>query len=300
MNIIRPLDTACTSILDYNVTQTYVVWDVATSYAKGDFVIVEPHGATVYESLTSSNVGNDPATSPLDWLPVGTSNYYAMFDDKNGTQTENANSIEIVIAFDSIVNAIALINIVGTSARFEAWAQDQDWTIDTPVLDETVALRDYGVSSWYDYFTYEVKQLERYVSLSLPTLVGGVGRLTLNAPSAVAKLGSLVYGNNLIAGDAQYGYKVGIKDYSLKDTDEFGNYLVLTREFRREIQIRSAVDNGLAPFINNELSRYKSRPLVWVGDQDDEMSIIYGFYRDYNLTKRSPAFSILELKVEGL
>lgn len=69
-----------------------VEWSAATTYALGAEVKVSysdpPDDVTQrYRSLVDGNLGNDPAASPGQWLPIGTANEWAMFDNHGGTQT---------------------------------------------------------------------------------------------------------------------------------------------------------------------------------------------------------------------
>lgn len=300
MKAIQPTETACAAIVDYNVTQIHAVWDVATSYAKGDLVVLDGCGAIVYESLTSSNVGNDPETSTLDWLPVGVSNYFAMFDNKIGTQTENADSINVAVEFTSIVNAVGLINLVGSTVQFQAWRADQDYMVDTPAFDETIQLRDYGVSSWYEYVTYIVKQKRNYVNFQIPTFIGGTGRMILNSPGSTAKLGSLIYGSQFIIGETLTQVGVGIKDFSTKETNSFGNYQIVEREFNDKITFKVLVENANRLDVKNFLTDNRATPVLWGGDEDVDVTITYGFYNDFTLNISQPAWTDLDLTIESI
>jgi hypothetical protein len=300
MRVIRPLRTLCNDILDYNVVQDHPVWDVATTYHKGDLVIIDSCGSTVYESLVNSNLGNSPSESPLEWLPIGTSNYFAMFDEKNGTQTTNPESIEVVIGFDSLVNAVGLVNVECTEARFQVWADGLDYTVDTPTIDYTVNMRDIGVSDWYEYVTYNITQVKNFVNFEINTFVGGTGKLTLSYPSGTAKLGSLVYGNKYEIGKTVHGLTAGIKDYSTKETDIFGDYTVIEREFKDTIRTSVIVDNGKTRQVKDILAQYRSMPLLWQGADNYEVSATYGYYLSFNITLESPAWSRLDLEIQGL
>lgn len=300
MKIIKPLSTLCTNIVYSNVAQDAPVWSSTVTYDKGDLAAETGCGAIVYESLVNSNLNNPLETSPLEWLPIGASNYFAMFDDKNGTQTESLDSIDVVVDFTDTINSVALINIQATTARFQAWRADQNYLTDTPVMDYEVPLRDYGVSSWYEYYTYQVKQKRNYVNFDLPTFIGGTGRLTLDQLGQVVKIGSLLYGNTVIVGDTVYGLNAGIKDYSTKETDVFGNYTIVEREFRDTVSAQVIVEESRTQIIKDLLADNRARPLLFTGDEAKDLSIIYGFYTRFNINMESPAYSKLDLTIEGI
>jgi hypothetical protein len=300
MKIIRPIHPLCSSLAFSNIAQPNALWLVDTSYAKGAIVRVGECGAILYESLTASNVGNDPETSPTDWLPVGVSNYFAMFDDQNGTQTTNAEEINVVVDFTKLVNSVALMNCEATDVTFQMWDSTQDWTIDTPVIEYDISLRDYGVSSWYDYATYEVVDLRALTKFDLPTFASGTGRMILRAPGGTAKLGSLVYGSAVTLGESLYGASVGIKDYSTKEIDIFGNYQIIEREYKDTVSAKVFVKNANTRAVKQLLADYRTRPLVWAASDNFEVTIIYGFYKSFNLDITSPAGSNLSLQLESI
>lgn len=300
MRVVRPLTAECDDVLYSNVAVDFLVYDPHVTYAKGDKVAEANCGSLVYESLVNTNLGNTPSESPLEWLPVGSSNYYAMFDDKNATQTVNPLSIEVVVQFSELVNSVALVNLDATEARFEAWRADQDWTIDAPVYDVTVSLRDFGVSSWYEYYTYQVKQKENFVNFEMPTFVGGYGRMTLSKLTGDVKLGSLIYGSLFEIGDTEYGVTTGIKDYSTKEDDVFGNPTIVERIYKDTITARVVVEYARLLPVKQLLARNRARPLLWVGDEDLDVTITYGFYKQFNFNLESPAFARLDLTLEGI
>jgi hypothetical protein len=300
MNVIRPLSAECNQILFSNVPQPYSLWNIATNYAKGDTVVLDDCGSVIYESLTSSNNGNDPATATLDWLPIGVSNYFAMFDDKNGTQTVNNGSIQIVVEFSELVNSVALINLSGVSLQLEAWSSEKDWTIDAPDMDLTIQLRDIGVSSWYEWFTYQIKGISNYVNIDLPTFTAGVGRMTLDAGTGDAKLGSIVYGNQYYVGDTLIGLQAGIKDYSTKETDIFGDYLIVERDFKDTIRSRVAVPFAKTQQVKQLFAQYRAKPLVFVGAEEYEISQTYGFVQQFSVDLDNHATAYLDIEIQGL
>jgi hypothetical protein len=301
MKIIRPIDTACGNILQSNVTQDVPQWDIGVTYSKGDTVVTvsDTCGDVVYESLDNSNTGNDPETTPLSWLPIGTSNYWSLFDDKNSSQTKKPTLIEYVVEFSNIVDSFALININATSVDFDIWESNQDWTIDTPKLSISVDLRDYGTTSWAEYLLYEVKQKDNEVQFGIPIFSGGVGRMRLHGGDNLA-IGSLVYGRSVDVGDSLYGFTSEIKDYSYKSVDEFGNRTIVEREFRGKLGCQVVVDTGRVNYIRKVLAKYRAKPIVWVASTEKEQTQIYGFYNTAVFREEHPSYATLNLELEEL
>jgi hypothetical protein len=72
-------------------------WDASVTYSIGDIVTVLGTTQRRYESLANGNVGNNPTTSPLEWLDLGATNRWRMFDGGTSTLTTNAESIDVTI-----------------------------------------------------------------------------------------------------------------------------------------------------------------------------------------------------------
>jgi hypothetical protein len=294
MKIIRPIRTICDHIISSNVPLIEPLYNPATSYAKGARVTDSPCGASVYESLVSTNVGN-PLTDPTKWLPVGASNYYAMFDDKNGTQTTNPNTIAIEVSFSTVVNSVALINVEANTARFEAWDANN-----TKVIDYTISFRDYGRINYYDYFTREISLLDRYVNFEIPTLTSGRGKLTLDYTGSTAKIGGLIYGNQFEIGKTQWGSSFGIRDYSTKETDAFGNYIIVQRASSDRIDADVLVELNRTGMVRKVLTEYRATPVVWSGGDNNDVLVTYGYYKDFSVILSTPAGADCAIQIEGV
>jgi hypothetical protein len=294
MKIIRPITTICENIISSNVPLLEPIYDAGVNYSKTDRVTDSACGASVYESLVNNNIGN-PLSDQTSWLLVGASNYYAMFDDKNGTQTTNQNVIEIEVSFFSTVNSVALINVDANTARFEAWD-----TLNNKVLDVTISLRDYGRVDYYDYCTREIELVDRYVNFELPTLINGRGKLTLDYQGSVVKLGGLIYGNQFEIGESLHGSSFSIRDFSTKEDDIFGNYFLVERGFRDKIDANVFVRLNKTAQIRKILTQYRTKPVLWAGGDAVNALVTYGYYKEFSVILSTPAGADCAIQIEGL
>ena len=294
MKMIRSIQTICDNILSYNVTLDYPLYSSTTTYSKGDKVTDTACGAKVYESIANANTGH-LLTDTAWWVYVGTSNYFAMFDNKTGTQTQRAGSIEVEVAFDSLVNSVALINVEADTARFEAWDQ-----LDEKIIDFTIELRDYGSTSWYDYLYSEITFDDRYVSFDVPTMVSGKGKLTLTRENGIAKIGSLIYGNQFEIGDALWGASFSIKDYSIKEQDDFGNYIIVPRANSDRFDIPVFIEHARAANVRKVMTQYLTEPALYAAGDDYNVLVTFGYYRDLTVILSSPAGADCNLQIEGV
>jgi hypothetical protein len=93
---------------------------------------------------------------------------------------------------------------------------------------------------------------------------------------------------------------VGIIDYSIKEADTFGYYLVTERAYSSRASSTVFLQNKDVDGIYNVLAVYRATPLVWVGHSSYSSMILYGYYKDFTFILHSPGWSDLNLSIEGL
>jgi hypothetical protein len=125
--VVRPFEVTNDLLVSSNVDEDdYAEWDAGTGYTLGQRVIVIGDGGSpetfyhnIYESvLAGTNTGNNPWDdpqwpdgTPTNWLLVGKTNRWKMFDNANSSQTTNAESIEVNFTTSRRANAIACLNV---------------------------------------------------------------------------------------------------------------------------------------------------------------------------------------------
>ena len=93
----------------------------------------------------------------------------------------------------------------------------------------------------------------------------------------------------------------GLIDSSRKEADAFGQFSVVERPFSKRGNFTFIIDQDRVPAIKNLMPQFRAKACVWIPDDDDGSSSIYGFYKDYEIGRadeNSPAVATIEL--EGL
>lgn len=293
MIVINPLAVTAANLTASNVLENdYTAWSNVTSYSIGNRVMYDHRN---YEALTAHN-GKQPDLFPLDWLDLGANNRYAMFDDIVGTQTTRSGTIEVTIQPNRVVNSVALLNCSGLTARVRV----NDPT-DGMVYDETVNLQDNsGVIDWYTYFFEPIIPKTDVVFLDLPNYGSAEIIITIDAGVGTAAVGVCVIGGRKFLGYTNYGSGVGTDDYSRKERDAFGNFIVTPRAFSKRADFDVAVETKFVDGLQLFLTAMRTTPAVYVGSEGSSATIIYGFYRRFNVILSGPAISKCNLEVEGL
>ena len=301
MKIIRPFAVTDASLTSSVAEDASSAWNDGVSYAVGQVVhLVSSHRR--YESLVGSNLNNNPATdSGTNWLNLGPTNRWAMFDQLNGTATEATDELSVTIVTTGRIDSVALLEIDATTATITASYDAVE------LYSETFNLADYsGMTDWYEYFFAEVDYQTDLVITDLPIYAGMTITITISGGSTVS-LGNCVIGQSRVLGGTVYGARVGIIDYSRKTVDDFGNITIVERAYSKrgsfDVVVSGESSDDAASkvdAIQKLLTTYRATPLVFVGSDTFSSTSIFGFYKSFDLNIAFPTQHRLTLEIEGL
>lgn len=301
MQIIKPVTVTNSILTSSNVTEDdYAEWASGTTYADGDNVIVIGTTHKVYESLVNSNLGNDPTTDDgTNWLEISATNRWKAFDQKISDPVVNANSITYTFDnHDTNVTAVALFGLKGNSANVTITENgaSEVYNVDISLLDNR------NIVDWYTYFFEEQVQKEQAQWLNIPPYLDATIEVTVTANTGEdAELGQIVFGFLSDLGVTNYGTSISIEDFSRKETDDFGNFVVVERAFAQLADFDVQFETGNARKIQRTLAGFRATPIVYIGSEDTSYgTTIYGFYRRFDLTLEGPSLSFGAIEVEGL
>lgn len=300
LKVIPPLVITDSNLTSSSVAETdYAAWNSGTTYSIGQRVILTSTHK-VYESLQNSNLNKNPATdtsSPPYWIEVSATNRWKMFDTSNSTQTTNANTIVVNLTPGKVINAVALLNIVGTSIRVKVTDP-----LEGVVYDNTVSLNNNGnINNWYNYFFDPIKRKKNVILTDVPSYGTASFEITITNTGSDAKCGVCVLGAvNYIGEGIELGASVGIQDYSRKEKNDFGDYVLVQRSYSKRARFSMAVLNDQIDALQELLVDLRTTPCVWIGDDRYESTMIYGFYKDFDIVIAYHLVSDCNLEIEGL
>lgn len=296
MKVIAPTPITDAVLVSCSVPENdHPEWSSATAYTVGQKVII---AAThqIYEALTA-HTNKPPATSPADWLPLGATNRWRMFDSKVGTATSAAGLVSVTLA-PGIVTGVALFGV--NAAQVQVVMTDP---VEGVVFDRTVDLQDHtGITDWYAYFFEDVRRKPSFIVEGLPSY--RTAQLTINASGGEAEtveIGSLVVGRlRKYADTVMAGASAGIQDFSRKERDAFGNFQVVERAFADLVRWRFVMPNSRIDAFREQMTALRAAPAVYVGSEEFASTVIYGFYRDFSVVIEYPDYSECSIEIEGL
>lgn len=299
MKIIRPVEVTNSVLTASNITENdYAEWDVATTYAAGDKVIVIGTTHRIFESKINSNVGNDPTTDDgTNWLNLGATNKWRPFDGVIADQATNADTITYTLDPQSLTNSIAFFNLQAN----ELVVTMTDPT-DGVVYNNTINLvNNDAVTSWWGYFFEPIERTKEVILFDLPNYASAELGITIDNTGSDAKVGQIVFGNQLDLGLTTYGTTIGIQDYSRKEVDAFGNATIQERRYAQTVDYDVKVATTNVRSVQNTLATYRATPIVYTGTTDGQYGdLVYGYYRNFSINISTPSFSDATIEVEGL
>jgi hypothetical protein len=255
----------------------------------------------VHTVIANPNKGYDPssALSAPFWLDIGPTNKWAMFDDYNGTTTTDPTLIDVTVAVTGRVDSVALLNIVNAaSARVIV-----STTLDGTIFDQTYSLTSAdGIADWYDYFFEEVVLKRKLLVTPLPVNANPTVRVILTGTgTGLVQCGTLIVGLSKDLGETDRdGAQVGITDYSRKEVDTFGNYTIVPRAFSDRGSFKIRMAKASVDGVRDLLSDFRTTPAVYAASLDYNSTLIWGFFRDFNIEIDYPLESLCSIEIEGL
>lgn len=293
MRLIKPIAVTPERLISSNVEENDAPeWGPENSYSAGALVI---HGRRLYEALAEIPAGVEPTESSLDWLDRGPVNRWRMFDDRVESQTVRSGSVDVTIRPGQVVNALALLNVTGRSATVTLIDPGEG-----EIYRREESLVESGVSNWYDWYFAPFSRRSDVALLDLPAYGTADLRISVDNASDTAEVGHVVLGSVSDIGVAGYGSSVGIIDFSRKERDDFGNAVVVQRSFSKRAEFDVWLDTARVGAVQKLLASLRAQPVVWIGEETMEATILFGFYRDFDITISGPEFSDAVITIEGL
>jgi|TARA_B110000285_G_scaffold227099_1_gene287837 hypothetical protein len=301
MDIIKPIIVTDSVLTSTNIPENdYAEWASGTTYSINQKVIsVTTH--RIYSSVINSNTNNDPTTDDgTNWLNIGATNRWRAFDQYISDPVTNVTSIEYTLTppTGSTPSAVSLFNLKGISATVTVTD-----SVDGVVYNQTISLTDNrNIIDWYSYFFAEQVQREEALFIDIPPYIGAVVGVTVTQETGLtANLGQLVFGFLTDLGATVYGTSIGIEDYSIKSRDAFGNAIIVERNFSQTVDFDVRLETQTARKVQKTLAALRATPVVYLGSTDVSYgTLVYGFYRRFDITLETPSYAFASIEVEGL
>lgn len=296
MRIVTPQAVTVSNLTSTNVTITETAWTAGT-YTTGTQRYV---GTTLYEVIASPSTATDPvagvAAVPPTWKVVGSINRFKMFDGVISSQTTRTGTIAVTVTPGAAVNAVAFFGLSGNTVNVTMTDP-----VEGTVYNQTKSLQDNTlIADWYAYFFEAIYQKTDAVFADLPSYLNASIAVTVNAGAGTAACGEMVMGRLQTLGVSNFGTSVSIQDYSRKSTDDYGNVIIEERAFTKRADYDVTVETPRIATVQKTLAEIRTTPTVFIGEETRAETVVYGFYKSFNIVISTPTLSDCSIEVEGL
>lgn len=274
-------------------------WDSGTTYDQYDEVIsTTTHN--LYRSVGGGNLNHDPDDADPDsdsqdqtyWQFRSKTRPYRMFDNYGNTVTTNADTIEVTIDSGQLINSIGLIGVSALTIDIDQYDED-----DNLVYSTTIDMVDYGVTDWYEYFFEEIPYKENAVVANLLPYATGYVTITIDNTGGTAMCGALVLGSRKLIGRPRPGYELSNVDYSTKEEDQWGSSTLTEGQVIKRMDVPLQIYKDDTTWLDRLLTAYRATMTVWVGTDNREDSILYGYVRSHKF-KQGDSLLITDVSLE--
>lgn len=329
LKVMQPTALTSAMLVSASVPETdYPAWSATTSYTTGARVIrTSTH--RIYQAVAditgnASNTAPELDTANAQWVDIGPTNRWMMFDQRVSSRTVgNSTGLSVVIQ-PGRCNGVALMDLVNvpeftlevTWPITNGIAKDEtsDYaygitlrtiTTSTQVtLIYTGNLRQRNVSNWTEYFLepYKIKQdvfigfssqQQATITLTVPAPVSGDG---------IPEIGAFMFGNFVEIGDVGRDADAGAESYTKVITDEWGISTITRRNYVKRVTYPVLVYNYALNRFFSTMAELQSNPAVFVGSDDFRYSpfTVYGIVESFNTGGDNGTASICNVNVKGI
>ena len=145
MKVIKSIETTDAILTYSNILENeHPLWVSGKTYSIETKVI---YNHRIYNRIVSGAGTTTPDLDLVNWLDLGATNKYRMFDNIISSVSSRTGGIQFTLTPNKVVNSIALLNVNATTVRVVMTDP-----IDGVVYDQTKELR--SAREVTDYFSY--------------------------------------------------------------------------------------------------------------------------------------------------
>lgn len=329
LKVMQPTAMASAMLVSCSVPENdQPTWSATSNYAVGARVMrTTTH--RIYQAIAditgnASNTAPELDTANAQWVDIGPTNRWAMFDQRVSSRTVGTSAGLSVSIQPGRCNGVALMDMVGipeftlevvwdatsgiTKDETTSYAYGIELrTIITATqirLVYTANLRQRNVSNWKEYF------LEPY-SIKTDAFIGFASQreatITLTVPppqsvDPVPEIGAFMFGNYVELGDVGRDADAGAESYTAITTDEWGISKIVERSYVKRVTYPVLVYNYGLNRLFSTLAELQSKPAVFVGSDDFRYTpyTVYGVVESFNVGGDNGTASICNVNVKGI
>jgi hypothetical protein len=271
------------------------------AYALADRVIsTATH--KIYECVLAYNSATPAIAPDLDathWLVVSATNRWKLFDGANSTRTAKADSFYFEITPGMAIPALYLDSIVGASSvRVRMTDPVYGLVYDTGLV--SLAGLPAAADWWEWLFGLWSPNASSYTLTELPSFPNAVIRVDVTGGADLA-VGTLLLGPALEFGrGVRYGASSGIKDYTTKDVNRWGDTVVTPGEYAKRGRFTVQLTPDEIDSIQEFLAGVRAIPCLYIAYRPIGAFNVFGYYEGFEIVMPGPRQALCEVTVQGV
>lgn len=297
MKLIEPITVNAANLTSSTVPITETEWTAGT-YATG---VQRYVGIDLYEVAATPDTTDEPtagaAKATPTWFRVGTINRFAAFDGiANRPSAVASGSMQWIIQTTGYVTGFALFNLEGESVTVRF--RNSSAAI---IFEQSWSLTGRGIpTTWLEWFTAPFDQTFQVAVTDAPSTLSPEVEILIDGGSNPASVGEIFLGTVQILGTTTYGTSIEIEDFTTRERDAFGNFVIRERLSTSIVSYTVVVEKSRMQFVDRLLRSRLAKPTVYVGDENWPTTIVAGFPRNIQTVPVAPSISEMLFEVEGL
>lgn len=301
MIVVPPFPIAPSHLTACNVPEISageVVWGGGTTYAVGDTVLYE---RKKYECIAVHSSALAPPLDSTNWLKIGASNKWEMFDLERNTKTVFSNEITFTLRPGKRINSIFLGGLLATTVNIRQTIGGVD------VFNKTYDLGARKTPGWYQYFFggFPINQAN-ILETQLSPNTGAEIHVTITRTASEVNVGAVIIGTSRDIGIAAYGAKLSATNHSKFERNEFGTAELVKRRTVPRANFELSVEAINVREIELLKQELNSVVAVWSGVNNEnehyyfEPTLLVGVYKSWDAVLAYPTLTKYSLEVEEI
>lgn len=302
MKVIPPITITDPLLTSSNAAEPgagETAWVSGTTYSVDD-VRIRSTTHRKYQRLAAGAGTAFPEVDTLNWLDIGPTNKWAMFDTLRNSATTLTSPLTVSVSPATRVNAIALMGVVADSATITMTVSG------LTKYSYTTSLTNRRTLNWTDYFFGVFGNRPSLVLFDLPPYVGAVVTVTLTASAGTVQCGALVLGKAVYMGGVEYSPTSDALNFSTVERDKFGNASLVQRRTVPKTNQTLWCTKASVNSLRDLRTALNATPAVWSGLDDKnsdgyfEAMLILGIYKEFSISLDHPQNAKVTLQLEEI
>ncbi|NQE62965.1 hypothetical protein [Caulobacter sp. RHG1] len=273
-----------------------VAWVSGTTYAK-DFKVIRTATHRVYQRLVAGAGTTAPESDTANWLDIGPTNRWAMFDLDRNTGTTTASPLTVVVTPGSRVDSLGLVGLIADTVTVKVTVGGVERR------SYTVNLLDRMTTGWYGYFFGPFRYRNEAALFDLPPYTNAVITITLTRATGPVTCGGVVMGKSVYLGITLHSPEREGLNFSKIERDSFGTAILQKKRSVPRVTAQVLCKKSAVPTILALIDDLNAVPALWSG-LDDQASgyfpalLILGVYKKLSISMDHPNDAIINLELE--